>query len=962
MRGRLLWMTVCVVAVWRTAAALPINPLPAGQFVGATVVSVTVTAAGQEVRDPQVSSLVEIRVGEPLLATAVRGTIVHLMALGTYLDVRVSGEAGDGGVRVTIEFIPLRDVTRLVFTGTIGLDEQTLRQAVALRFGPMPPLGRSTDIARTLEEVYAEHGYLRASVQPRPLDSPGAEPGDVVFDIQAGARATIRAISYRGSPDDAVARVRTDLALRVGDAYEPLALRGRLASFVASVRKGGFLEARADPFVQIDDTKGSVDLTIAVTRGPRVTIEFAGDPLPERDRETLVPLAKEGSVDQDLLEDSEFRVEGFLRAQGYRDANAEFSRTESGDNLAIKFTVTRGPLFRVSSETLLVNPALQRSDLLSALRLKSGDPFVSARLDADVATITEDFRSRGYTRVAVTASVTPGVRRQGAADVPVAIVVRVDEGPKAVVGQISFDGAHALAETQLARFVQSKVGRAFYQPVVTRDGERLLTEYRNRGYRSAAVETAVEMAPSGTETSVRFVIREGPQILVDHILIVGNTRTSEATIRRELTLSPGAALGDAAVAETQQRLAALGLFRRTTISELPQAGGNLRDVLIAVEEGPATTLGYGGGFELQDIESIELGPRGFVEIGRRNLWGKNRSVNLFGRVSLKHRSASDTSSGSASDTFMEYRMVGSFREPRFLNSKGMLQVAGVAEQGSRTSFRYKHRSARVEFGEAVGRNWRYLAQYAMKKNEIFDDNIAPADRPDIDRLFPQVRISSVAATVVRDTRSDAIDPATGALVSLNGELALRQLQSQVGFAKTFLQAFAYRRIRRRSPVILAGGVRIGLGAGVPRTVSVVNGDGTVTKATVRHIPASERFFAGGDTTVRGFALDRLGARDTFDSDGTPIGGHSEIVLNAETRVAIWRDVGLVGFLDAGNVFSTIANFSLTDLRAGTGFGIRYKSPIGPLRVDFGFKLGNLRTYGTWKEDRFALHISIGQAF
>jgi outer membrane protein insertion porin family len=959
MRKRLLWSTVCLAAALGTASA---QPAPPAQLMGATVASVTVTASGREVRDPQVLSLVEIRAGEPLTATAVRRTVIHLMGLGTYLDARVSGEMGDGGVRVALDLVPLREVTRLVFKGDTGLDEQILRNAVALRFGPMPSLGRSTDIARTLEELYADHGYLRASVQPRPLDAPGAEPGDLVFDVRPGARATIRTVAYRGTPEAAVARVKAELTLRPGAAYEPLALRGQLATYVGVFQKDGFLEARADPFARVNDTRDGVDLTIVVTRGPRVTVVFAGDPLPIRERETLVPVVKEGSADEDLLEDSEFRIEGFLRAQGYRDAKAEFARIESGDNLTIRFTVTRGPLSRVAGVTAVVNPALQRADLLSGLRVKTGEPFVQARLDADVAALTGGFRKLGYTRVVVTATTTPGIRREGSADVPVTVVIKVDEGPRVVVGQIVFEGARTLVDTQLTRFIQSRVGRAFYQPVVTRDADQLLTEYRNRGYRSAAVDVAVEMAPSGTEANIRFIIREGPQILVDHILVVGNTRTSEATIRRELTLSPGMALGDAAVADSQQRLAALGVFRRSTISELPQTTGNLRDVLVTVEEAPATTIGYGGGFELQDVESIELAPRGFVEIGRRNLWGKNRSVNAFGRIGLKYRSGSDAENENRSDTFMEYRLVGSYREPRFLNTQGMLQVAGIAEQGSRTSFRYRHRSVRVEFGEAVGRNWRYLAQYAMTRNKIFEDNIAPADRLDIDRLFSRVRISSVGATLVRDTRSDAIDPATGALISLNGELALRQLQSQVGFAKTFLQGFVYRRIRRRSPVILAGGLRLGFGAGFPRDVTETLADGTVTTTTVRDIPASERFFAGGDTTVRGFALDRLGARDTFDSDGTPIGGHAEIILNAEARVAVWRDFGFVGFLDAGNVFLTTPDFSLRDLRTGTGFGIRYKSPIGPLRMDFGFKLGDLRTFGTWKEDRFAMHISIGQAF
>ena len=429
---------------------------------------------------------------------------------------------------------------------------------------------------------------------------------------------------------------------------------------------------------------------------------------------------------------------------------------------------------------------------------------------------------------------------------------------------------------------------------------------------------------------------------------------------------------DAAVAESQRRLATLGLFRRVTISELEHEIANRHDVVIRVEEALATTVGYGGGVEFQKVETSEFAPRGFFEVGRRNLWGKNRAVNLFSRVSLRrHSSASDVPAiGAESNTNLEYRVVGSYREPRIWGSPGDLQVATVFEQGSRTSFRYRHRSARLEFAERRGRNFSYFGQFAVERNEIFEDRINPVDRPLIDRLFPQVRLSSLSGTTARDSRDDAIEPGAGSLVSLNGELALRPLGSEIGYVKSFLQGFLYRRLRSQPRVVLAGGARLGLGSGFRRTVELkgpdgqpVSGpDGRPLTVEVRDLPMSKRFFAGGDTSVRGFDVDHLGTPATFDRDGTPIGGHAEIILNGEVRLALWRDLGIVGFADAGNVFAIINDVSLRDLRSGVGFGIRYKSPLGPIRVDFGFKVGTLRTFGTNREERFALHISIGQAF
>jgi outer membrane translocation and assembly module TamA len=231
-------------------------------------------------------------------------------------------------------------------------------------------------------------------------------------------------------------------------------------------------------------------------------------------------------------------------------------------------------------------------------------------------------------------------------------------------------------------------------------------------------------------------------------------------------------------------------------------------------------------------------------------------------------------------------------------------------------------------------------------------------------------LSILSATAVRNTRDDVLDPGKGILVSVSGDLALRPIGSEVGFAKVFGQAFVYRQLPTSRRIVVAAGARLGLGTGFRRSAQafdangqpVLGPDGLPLFVTVRDLPANERFFAGGDTSVRGFQVDRLGRPDTFDRDGTPIGGHAEIVLNSEVRMTVWRDVGVAAFVDVGNVFSQVSYLNLGQLRASAGIGIRYKSPVGPLRVDVGFKLGALQSFGSYTERRQALHISIGQAF
>jgi outer membrane protein insertion porin family len=159
-------------------------------------------------------------------------------------------------------------------------------------------------------------------------------------------------------------------------------------------------------------------------------------------------------------------------------------------------------------------------------------------------------------------------------------------------------------------------------------------------------------------------------------------------------------------------------------------------------------------------------------------------------------------------------------------------------------------------------------------------------------------------------------------------------------------------------------VRGGAG-GLARPAAPPGPDGELIEDVIEDLPASQRFFAGGSTTVRGFQLDRLGVDAIIDPNGLSLGGNGIVVVNVELRRQLTRllgrDFGVVGFLDGGNVFSRTSDVSLGQLRGSAGFGVRYDSPLGPLRLDFGFKLGS-RTVNGNPERGWEYHLSIGEAF
>src|ERR1044071_1341766 len=212
--------------------------------------------------------------------------------------------------------------------------------------------------------------------------------------------------------------------------------------------------------------------------------------------------------------------------------------------------------------------------------------------------------------------------------------------------------------------------------------------YRDLGYENAAVAVTPQSSDDPTRVAVAFAIREGPQVLVDHVLIVGNVRTATETIERELQVKSGQPFALAAINETQRRLTGLGLFRRVRISELRHGDETTRDLLVAVEEAPAPSIGIGGGIEGRLVagtspegpatDALDLAPRAFFPIGRRHLFGSNRSVNLFTSISLH-----STHSSAAGVT--EYRFVGTLREPRLFDTAIDAFVNATVEQQVRSS-------------------------------------------------------------------------------------------------------------------------------------------------------------------------------------------------------------------------------------------------------------------------------------
>ena len=950
-------------------------------FIGRNVVEVELAVDGRPLDEASAHVLIETRVGAPLSMREVRESLAHLFALGLYRGVEVGAAAQGGGVALFYGLRSIETVREVEFSGAGGVPDGELRQLVERRHGLPFPAGEVDAVVETLRDAHAGRGYFSARMTPA-VTGPAAQRVLRVA-VEAGPRATVRRWAIAGEAPALHEAIRARLGLREpGAPYDGPALDRRLGDYEADLRRRGHYEARLSHDVEWVSAT-AVDVHLTVRRGPRIAVTVEGDEAPGARLADLVAIEREASIDEDLLEDADRRIVTHLQELGYRDAAVSHTREGDAERLSIVFRVTRGPLYRIGRVTVGGNRAVADETIRSIAGLAAGDPLVVREIDAGLAAIEEHYNRLGFATVRAVHDFGASAAASDGATAPT-VGITIDEGVRTIVGDVAFDGASALPAAGLPGVVETRAGAAYYGPQVERDRGALLEHYLNDGYEQARVAVDARFADDLSTVDIVFRIVEGRRVFVEHVLIVGNRQVDTATIRAEVALVPGEPLRLGDVAETRRRLDALGMFRRIDIREFSHGRDDRRDVIIEVEEAPATRLAYGGGFEVsqrlrrevraagsQAVERIEFAPRGSFEVGRRNLWGRNRSLDLFTRVSVRRRNdplppASAPAGGEFG--FNEYRVLAAYREPRALGRRWDVLVSGFVERAIRPGFDLFRRGVTAQLTRSPEAASGTIFGYRLGNNDTSNRELNREDENIVDRLFPNVRLSSFTASHVLDRRDDPVDPLRGWVVSMETELAARTLGSEVGFSKSYLSGSAYRRLPGLPRIVAAAGARLGVAWGFPRApdpAAAAPAEGRLA------LPLSERFFAGGNTTVRGFALDRLGLPrteigGTIDQDGFPQGGNAVVILNSELRVRVTPAMGVVTFLDAGNVYDRVEHVRLGRLRSGAGFGVRYDSPVGPLGFDIGFKLGERHFFGDetsrQQEQLWALHFSFGQAF
>jgi outer membrane protein insertion porin family len=896
---------------------------------------------------------IPLNVGEPLTIRGLQTSISRLYATGDFQDIRVDGAPHEGGVALTF-VVSLNYRIREISVVGAGRNRQELQRRVQVRVGEVLSLSRIDRSADAVASRLADLGYLEATVDPETRFSRETNSAEVIFHVEPGQQAQIASVRFEGdtapfTADQLIGRMR----LRPGSVFRRNRATddaGRMMDFLA---RQGRRRARVE-FVRsdYDAETNRVDLLYNIEVGPVVEVEVEG--VPQRAVRRWLPLRRGERYSRDTIESAADRIIAEYQRRGHFRIAVDVEERSVDDRWIVTFKVQPGERYRLDEVTFAGNRQVSDSDLrdvistsrVGGFRRLLGTLFrrdfgvTQAQLDADRDALEAYYRLSGFTTAVVER---PAATTSADGTLDVQFTVR--EGARTIVQEVLVEGAEQFRIEQLPD-LRTEPGEPLNPQTVAADIVALQSFYADRGYVELQVSphlsTPVEVSPETSTVTVTLRIAEGPQVRVDEVTVRGNTFTKSDVILRSARLQTGEPFTYRSMLSAQRDLYRLGTFRRAEV--LPQAAGTAiteRDVVIEVEEGQnfstAGSLGY----------STEEGISVSASVAHRNLFGTARYLGLETRLSEEtHRyfltfREPFTFKTNIPTQITLFRTREETRPGATFESRGMfLEASRVAFETTRWALRYEYKIADCVAGrlcEALGNPEQPIIGLPLQEQEI--------------------EISSLTPSWFWDRRDDPFTPRRGFFASASLEYAFPLLAADANFLKGFTQGAWYRPLGARSEIVLSS--RIGL----------INRLGP-------EVPFSERFVAGGETSHRAFDRDELGIEGQtlrcFDTDesgliapipcsegGTLVvlGGNALALINAEYRFPIFGALRGAFFVDAGNVWSEIREIDFSELRYGAGVGVRYLTPVGPLRIDFGYKLDR----EPW-EDRYAFTLTIGYPF
>ncbi len=928
--------------------------------------------------------LVQQKAGDPYSQQKVEATIQAIQKTGrfSHVDVQVTPELA--GLRVTFVLEPAYYYGVMEFPGSHKKFSYVRLLQVADLPDQEPYEAHRVEQAKTnLMEFFKKNGFFQAKVTTSTQLEKANGLADVVFHIDLGHRAEIGKVTLEGPPREESIRLLDTLrsiralvkggTIRQGKFYTPKRIDAANTLLKDRLADQGYLaskvEIRPPEYVPATNT---TDLSIMVEQGPHVSIKIVGASLSwipflgDRNKHRLIPMYQERTFDQDLVQEGKRNLTDFFQSKGYFDVKVTTAVQRDQNDVSVVYDVQKGERHKVEAITFEGNRHLSDDQLESAVAVKphhflSRGKFSDKLVRQSAKNIEAVYTDNGFEEV----SVSPQVVNK---DANIQVTFQITEGPQTTVEAVNFQGTHNFTPQSLrpqGGYVLTE-GAPYSPHKMSQDRGSILASYLDAGYLSASVNSTVDRDPQDAhKVIVTYKIKEGQEVKISKVAITGQKVTRRDYIARTAGLGPNTPFSQGKLLEAESGLYNLGLFnwasvgprrpvtdqsaeeavikvhesRRNDITygfgiEISKRGGNIPTGTVAVPGLPTVGL---GGAQIQPSEETFVSPRGSVQYTRHNI----RGLGETGAISLLAAR-------------LDQRVLATYSDPQFRGSSWSTLLSLSAERNTENPlFAARLENFSYQFERPITHSKTTTAQlrYSFGKTNLnqllVPELVLPADR--------SVRLSTFSGTIIRDTRDKPLDSHRGFYETADFGITGSAIGASADFSRFLGQIANYHPMKKN--LVWANSLRIGM-------AKAYSGS---------RVPTSERFFAGGGTTLRGFPVNGAGPQRvvpfcTNPLDQTtcvnvtiPVGGNELFIVNSELRFPIpvlISNLGGAVFYDGGNVFRTINFSDFTSNYSNTiGFGIRYNTPVGPVRFDIGH---NLNPVPGFRSTQF--FITLGQSF
>jgi len=940
----------------------------------------SVELAGRPDLDTQdFSSLFVQHPGEPFDRAKVERSLAALKATGRFQDVQLSVIPDVEGVRVLLIVQPGLYFGIYEFPGSKGFAYSRLLQVA--NYPPDGPYNRSdiTHASDALTKFFQQNGYFEAKVAPRIAPDPANGIVNVRFQVSLGRKAKFGTVTLSGATPEQTALLQAKLksklarlrgsAIRLGKSYSLKSVQSATAYMQGALAKQDRLAAQVKLIgAEYDPATNHAKITFHVDAGPLAHVRVEGAPVWKATQRKLIPLYQQVGLDDEVVQEGRRNLVAHFQSKGFFDATVDAATTKQGAGETILYKIARGPKHKVSTLSIDGNKTLGDSQLLSHVsvqkaKLFSRGAFSDRLLRSSAKNLEATYHAEGFSE----AKVTPKLEGRGG---DIDLTFLVDEGPRDIVRELLLVGNDTMPVAKLApKGLKLLAGKPYSQKLADQDRETITIKYLESGYLTASFRETVKSVPGDTHSLiVSYNIYEGPPVTTSSVITLGRNHTQQKLIDRAAKFKLHAPLTTGEMLTAESRLYAPAIFDWAEVAPRRQiTTQTTEDVLVKVHEARRSTLTYGFGFEVINrggnlpsgtvavpglppvgvgsnfatSEKTFWGPRGSAEYTRRNIFGLAESLTL-----------------GTLDGRLVQRVTANFQNPSFMGTSFASDLNASFEHNSQNPI-YTDRIEQVGF--------QLRKPLTRKKSQTLNLHYSYSETQITNLLIPKLipanelnlRLSTLSATYSHDARDNALDAKRGNYESVEVDLNPAVLGSDVSFIKLLMQVATYKKLP--SNVIWANSLRLGF---APPFAS-------------SYVPLSQSFFSGGGSTLRGFPLDLAGPQRALTACGipnvpstctqitVPDGGRQLAILNSEFRIplpgvslpVIGKGLGVVGFYDGGNVFSAIGFHG--QYTNTVGGGLRYATPVGPIRLDIGHNL-NARPLNGISSTQF--FITLGQAF